>query len=500
MRYPALVALAIVPSWFIASARAAEPTFIKPAWEVKLPPYGFFDDDDRERYGKAFAWVKDKIDTARKEMLKANRPIIPPNEPLVDEKLVCVQTPLGLLTYSMHADPNVMPPVKPGELYWTANQWDGLIEFGQKGGTRAVIDQMFAGENLSAFNEQIFGYSLAGRISRNSKLTFYVADYGILPSDPKFKNPKLRLNFFDHLFEKNSVMAMETENGKLRLRFDSNHSIEKRPTPAFFLGAPLAVGELLYVLLERDAELRLVHIDPASTKGRGEFFDGIQHDTSIMKAPESAQTDFPRRIHALIPIATGKLIICPTHLGAVVAVNRDDHKVAWAFRYGKPEDKRFENFSYSWRVRPMLVAGDLVVYAPADADALYAFKLSDGKEAWKIERGKGVYLAGLHDRKAIVVDSNAIRAVNAADGKEVWKVPFEGTLTGYGAFHGDRFYQPLGLGKNADEGILRVIDLKQGKIAGTIQRADKKEFGNLLIHKGKLISQTFESLSVFTMP
>lgn len=50
------------------------------------------------------------------------------------------------------------------------------------------------------------------------------------------------------------------------------------------------------------------------------------------------------------------------------------------------------------------------------------------------------------------------------------------------------------------KGVLREIDLKQGKAVGTIQRADKKEFGNLLIHKGKLISQTFESLSVFAMP
>jgi len=135
-----------------------------------------------------------------------------------------------------------------------------------------------------------------------------------------------------------------------------------------------------------------------------------------------------------------------------------------------------------------------------DAESLFAFKLSDGTQAWKIKRGDGVYVAGLYDGMAIVVDSDAVRAVNAADGKEAWKVSLQGTLTGYGAFDKDRFLQPLGLGEEAREGILQVIDLKQGKAGGTIQRTDKKEFGNLIIHKGKLVSQTLESLSAYDIP
>ena len=90
-------------------------------------------------------------------------------------------------------------------------------------------------------------------------------------------------------------------------------------------------------------------------------------------------------------------------------------------------------------------------------------------------------------------------AVNVADGVEQWKVPFTGVLTGIGAMKGDRYYLPLGLGKDADEGEMQVIDLKQGKAVDVLKRSDKAVFGNLVIHKNKLISQSFELLSVYEL-
>jgi hypothetical protein len=477
---------------------AAEPTVIKPAWEVKLPPYGFSDDHERDEFRVAAGWATVKINKARKELLEANRPIVPPNEPLVISDRVAVQTPLGLITYSLRADPIEKPPLKEGELYWMMSNGNGLLETGKSGGARKAIDD-FQAENRNAINEQIFSHSLGGQISRNATLTFFVYEFGIVPPVRRIKDRLVGSPFYSAATTDNSIMGMESETGKLRIRLRGSQLIERNLLPGFFLGTPFVVGDSIYAVLERDSKLQLILLDPKLVD-RDAFKKAIQHEVSVMAVPEDAQSDLTRRIHALIPIATTNLIVCPTHLGAVIAVNRDDHKVAWTARYGKPEVKRFENFSCTWRVRPMLVAGDLLIYGPADAESLYAFKLADGKEAWKIERGKGVYLAGLHDGKAIVVDSNAIRAIDATNGKEVWKAPFDGTLTGYGVFQGDRFYQPIGLGKAADEGVLQIIELKQGKAVGTIQRADKKEIGNLLIHKAKLISQTFESLSVFAMP
>lgn len=479
-------------------ANAAEPTVIMPTWEVKLPPYGFSDDHERDEFRVAAEWATAKINKARKELLEANRPIVPPNEPLVISDRVAVQTPLGLITYSLRADPNEKPPLKEGELYWVISNGNGLLETGKSGGARKAIDD-FQAENRNAINEQIFGHSLDGQVSRNATLTFFVYEFGIVPPVRRIKDRVVGSPFFSAATTDNSIMAMESETGKLRIRLRGSHLIERNQLPGFFLGTPFVVGNSIYVVLERDSKLQLILLDP-NLVDRESFKKAIQHEVSITDVPDDVQSDLTRRIHSLVPIGTEKLIICPTHLGAVVAVDRDDHKVAWTARYGKPEDKRFENFSCTWRVRPMLVSGDLLIYGPADAESLYAFKLADGKEIWKIERGKGVYLAGLHEGKAIVVDSNAIRAIDATNGKEVWKVVFDGTLTGYGVFRGDRFYQPIGLGKAADEGVLQIIDLNKGIATGKIQRADKKEFGNLLIHKGKLISQTFESLSVFAMP
>jgi outer membrane protein assembly factor BamB len=145
-----------------------------------------------------------------------------------------------------------------------------------------------------------------------------------------------------------------------------------------------------------------------------------------------------------------------------------------------------------------VVANGRVIYAPPDAESLFAFDLRDGSLAWERKRGKGVYLAGSNDNKVIVIETGAVLALSTADGKERWRVPFDGTLTGRGAFRRDGYYLPLGQSKN--EGSILAIDLKAGKALGVLKGKDKESFGNLLIHKGKLISQSFEALAIYELP
>lgn len=484
-----------------ATAKGAEPTVIKPAWEVRLPPYGYlgepFAESDEKEYRASHEWCRKQIETARKHLLDAKRPVISPYEPRATGGLIIAATIRGPWAVPMEIDKSLQAEARIGQLYWEFLGHNSMTSRAQQGSYRALIESGFR-LDLAARAEQIFGHSLNGIGSVSAERFAMVDDQAFYPraSDTKFLKPSIMLGS-----DWNFLEFIAPDTGKITAKLGTRHANANALSQTRFLGAPLISQDRLFAINEKGAELRLLVLD---AKHQFRWIDddskGIAWQTALVSALQSTVEDFPRRIHALIPIATDKLIICPTHLGAVVAVNRDDHKVAWTARYGKPEDKRFENFSCTWRVRPLLMAGDVLVYGPPDAESLYAFKLADGKEAWKLERGKGVYLAGLHDGKAIVVESDSVRAIDVSHGKEVWKVPFEGTLTGYGAFNGDRCYQPIGLGKNAAEGVLQVIDLKQGKAVGRIQRADKKEFGNLLIHKGKLISQTFESLSVFAMP
>lgn len=493
--------IVLCAAWiFIATTSAAEPTVIKPEWEVKLPPYSPYDGaGDNEAYEKSFELCREIIADARKGLIERKLPTISEYRSTIVNQEIVAQTPFGPHSYS-----------SPGVLEWMHDTDLNMVELNARHRRSSLEATWLSGEKL-ARAVQVFTNSVIGRAVNAGELVFIVNDLSLFPLKPHPRPTSTSFARFESL-RSNSIRGINPESGKWIRAFGSYFQSDADPElwKSHFLGHPFGYGEHLYVLNEKDNELRLVGFEamhallprdlPRPKGVEAPKLRGVVLATTLLHVSESTSIDHHRRIHALIPIATDKLIICPTHLGAVVAVNRDDHKVAWTARYGKPEDKRFENFSCTWRVRPMLVAGDLVIYGPADAESLYAFKLADGKEAWKLERGKGVYLAGLHDGKAIVVDSNAIRAIDATNGKEVWKVPFEGTLTGYGVLSGERFYQPIGRGKNADEGILQVIELKQGKEAGTIQRADKKEFGNLLIHKGKLISQTFESLSVFAMP
>lgn len=486
-------------------ASAADPVTLKVRWEVRLPPYAFVDKYDREKKPVAYDWAAKKIAAAREEFARAKRPFIHPNVPIANDRIVVTMSTDGPYCYSMRADANEKPPLEEGELLWMIDRWESLACLGRDDRLRGALEShYFKRESKLALAEQIANFSLNGRLFLDGNLAYYIDDFGLFPPIIRQdKAPARTSPFFSDAVHSNRIRLAETEGGKLRAEWErlNEHGDRRRGPTSFFLGPPLAIDDLLYFMHEEGQSLRLIGMDlKASIEERAKEYKGVKKNVAILETPESAATDFARRMHALDVVATDKLILCPTHLGAIVAVNRADHKIAWTARYGKLEDKRFENFASTWLVSPPLVAEKRLLYAPPDAEAIFAFDLSDGSLAWKRERGKGIYVAGLHKDRLIIVESDAVVAVNAADGREVWKYTFTGMLTGRGAFDGDRYYLPVNVGKEATEGALEAIDLKDGKVSGLLKRADKGEFGNLLIHKRRLISQTFQSLSVYDLP
>src|SRR5205823_2625868 len=145
-----------------ASGPAAEPSLIKPLWEVKPAPFGFFDTDDEERFGESYAWCRKHIEKARAELL-GKEPLIPPFFPMATDKFVVVNTPHGPSAYALVADPNGIPLLKEGEFYWYVRGDRTMVDVADDAGKRYRLDANWEKGTAIAARRQIYTHSSTAR-------------------------------------------------------------------------------------------------------------------------------------------------------------------------------------------------------------------------------------------------------------------------------------------------------------------------------------------------
>src|SRR5262249_31886477 len=140
----------------------------------------------------------------------------------------------------------------------------------------------------------------------------------------------LRLSFAPELTDAlyhSRLLAIDLESGKVTWEV-GGHGDPKEVgelADSYFLGPPLPLGGKLYVLTERDQELRLVCLDAAT--------GDLPWAQNLATPRTRLLLDGGRRQHAA-PLAYGEgLLVCPTNAGAVVAVDLLSHSLVWAHAY-----------------------------------------------------------------------------------------------------------------------------------------------------------------------
>ena len=112
---------------------------------------------------------------------------------------------------------------------------------------------------------------------------------------------------------------------------------------SFFLGPPLPLAGKLYVLLEKNTELRLVCLDPSKLVSY-EFMnkDGkmvpdqcpeLVWQQSLGTANERLPTYSLRRLNASNLAYADGILVCPTNAGVILGVDLLSHSLVWAHSY-----------------------------------------------------------------------------------------------------------------------------------------------------------------------
>eukprot|EP00456_Euglypha_rotunda_P080911 TRINITY_DN786_c0_g1_i1.p1 TRINITY_DN786_c0_g1~~TRINITY_DN786_c0_g1_i1.p1 ORF type:complete len:1610 (-),score=376.83 TRINITY_DN786_c0_g1_i1:1606-6435(-) len=349
----------------------------------------------------------------------------------------------------------------------------------------------------------MFRDGIYGTLSSDGRQVFVIEDLGILsrnqPGQPwgwdgsgEMQDP------YGVSWKTNRLVSYDLNTGRPRWSVggpDAQESFDLPLAGSFFYGVPAVDGEELLVIAGKGDDVRLWSLDRATGVPRWSQLIAYT-DTKI-------EQDIGRRWFTAQVAADGGVIVCPTTVGWLVAVDRMRQSVLWAHRYLPPSGsgERDPNTQFvpqrdlnsQWSPSAPIIAGSVVVYTPPEEPIILALNLLDGRRLWEKPKETGMYLAGVFNDRVVLVGSSEIAAYSLNAGKQLWSCPLgEAHPSGRGQAVGDQYYIPL------SDGELRVIDLKSGKeVSRSYVPITHPPLGNLAMHRGKLVSLSPQGLVGF---
>jgi len=396
---------------------------------------------------------------------------------------------------------------RTGKLVWQYPWFDSVVE-AESTDEEALLLEEANGQTL--LKQRVWNDLPYGRITSDGKRVFILTDlaevevlqYNALMG---FQGTRPTAS------SSNSLVALDlATEGKLLWRIGGPAESDEGWGEIFFLGAPLPLGDALYVMAEVSGDILLICLDAAT---------GLQRWRQQLLAVESGRVnnDPIRRIAGATPSYHEGMLICSTGAGAIVAVDLADQSLAWALLIDRNEALnqnmmgRSSGFSPDhllqrwWDGTPRIV-GDTVYVTPIESDRLFAIDLMTGEKRWKeIARTQfgSRYLAGIREDKLVLVGNDHIRAANTETGERTWESPtgwldageqVSGTGT-FGDFTtpDDQVRRPAYFVPTTANRIV-AVSLADGKPLG--YRETQFPTGNLVAVSGQIVSQSATTLSV----
>jgi len=303
---------------------------------------------------------------------------------------------------------------------------------------------------------------------------------------------------------------------------------------SYFLGPPLCINGKLYVLAEKQQELRLICLE--NVKANGGVKPKIDFVLPLGTARDSRlQMDSLRRVNAAHLSYGEGVLVCPTNLGYVIAIDLLQNSLLWAYPYRDKADEveevnpammgpggvmwrggRFGGMvppgmavqgppQQGWKASAPIIQDGKVVFTAPDSKSIHCVRLKDGAPVWSRPRQEGdLYLGAVVNGKVIVVGTKVCRAYNLASGDEAWTVE-TGLPSGFGAASDNVYYIPLKEAVGTKEPEICGVDVDRG-VAVVHSKVHAPEVedvrqieapGNLVFFDGRVVSQTNDEVLAF---
>ncbi len=436
--------------------------------------------------------VEEMIDRLQRQQEDRESPLLPAQYPLVVNNVVLMRTVTNLLAVDFVTGKRLweVPVADPFQ--------DALNpppdQFAQ------VQPNLEVGLRLRLWGDETFG-----TLASDGRQVFAVEDLP-LPTPPLYARPILvagnRRASSNAPTTSNRLAAFDIRSeGKLRWELGGSYTEPRLPLAGtFFLGPPLPLLGDLYVLAEREGEVRLLALRAAT----GELL----WEQPLAVVEQSVYYDVLRRVAGVSPSYADGILVCPTSRHSIVALDLTTRSLLWGYSYGDTEleNERAPSFfgirhrtgdpEERWTDSNVMLAEGHVLVAPVDSDQLHCLSLRDGKLLWRLPREDKLFLATVADGNVVVASRKGLTAFGLADGKEVWQMALASCAadtepSGRGFSDGTRYYLPL------TDGRLVVVGLAEGVVEQVIKSRNGRSLGNLVCHGGKILSQNAEGLELF---
>lgn len=455
------------------------------------------------------------LENRRRLFADRDAPLLPTGKPLAVGGLIVLHTPMGLLAVDFDSGKRVWLQTGGSAALWVDGHGvAGIRDEGEVGEDDMQADG--AGSVLS-----VFGDATSGTLSSNGRLVFAVETNAADAARPAAANGMRRIIAGATRQVGNRLSAYDAVGkGALRWRLpvagprDGDAAGEE----TWYMGAPLVLGDQLFVLVEERGEIRLDVLAAA---------DGaVVWSQPLAELDEEQTADTgraqQRRLAGLSPSFADGVLVCPTGSGTLVAVDLATRTLLWASNYAVPMEQGAQVMRFGvrvqvggpngrglvlkgqfggaataaggWRDAAPIVAAGRVILGAVEAEKLLCLDLRSGALVWEVPRGESLYVAGVVDGRVILVGSDGVDALSLADGTRAWGKPVD---LGAASPSGSGVVTPTRLFVPTDAPEVVEIALADGSIVGRSPARSGVVPGNLVAYRGELISQGVDSLDVF---
>jgi outer membrane protein assembly factor BamB/tetratricopeptide (TPR) repeat protein len=463
------------------------------------------------------ATIRDRLAQAERRMMDTNQPVLPaffPVTAIANTKtgpvpIVVCRTHYGLYAFD----------VRTGERKWRTPS-DGSIE-------RLLAQNQFV-TNVTSWIDFytnagrpniLFENSTIGTLSTDGNLVFSIDDLAV-PPPPQMQggdieNPRIPQGATMNKDLKDLILcsrlrAYNFANGKLIWEVGGRGEAKNELHDSYFLGPPIALGGKLYVLSERNQDLRLITLEAATGK--------LLQIQQLATTRDKMQIDVARRVQAAHLCYGEGMLVCPTNAGAILGIDLLTNSLVWAFSYREksdvahvdppqpiqpgrprpvPQPRQYNpNENNHWKVSAPIIQDGKVVFAAPDGQRIYCLNLRDGRRLWDQRRlDEDLYLGGVYNGKVLVVGKKTVRALTLNKGETLWSLE-TGMPSGQGVASGDIYYLPIKSNKDKEPEIA-AIDIDNGRFHAHTRSRKKEVPGNLVFFEGTVISQSIGDIVAY---
>ena len=463
-----------------AAGSKSRPLMLRPRWRQRIA---------------ATAESEQMIEQQNQLYADDSIPAVPALQPLAVGNLVFMRTPGKI----------VAADLKSGKLIWQEPTATNDKGFNAPAREDTANGSEFSKETL---RRRVWQDKTFGSLSSDGERLFVLEEFGShrVGSERPHLAPGGRFRrWTDYDYNVLKARSVSEAQGKLLWSLGGPHESDSEMKKAFFLGAPLPLQGQLYQLVELAGEIRLLVLDSRT----GERL------WSQQLAPSTRFTG-KRQTGGISPSYADGVLVCPTGVGGIVAVDLTTRNLRWGHQYPVAPDAQKNKPGWNhpsmnasslpgpgevWADSCALIADGSVLISPTESNALHCLDLTDGSAKWRVDREQFLYLAGVHAGRAILIGADKVDAFDMQTGKVVrteksWPLDLpEGSMpSGRGYLTGDRYYLPL---RTESGGEVVEIDLNKAKIVARSKSGDGTVPGNLICHREQVISQNSDWLQSF---